>query len=525
MTYAQLPTGIILPEALARSVLSDRLFYGSPGSYKTARTDSKVRLGWSTPETSPDGATIPDLSTIRDQSRDLARNEPLALGALNSVVSAVVGEGIRPQSRVDAEVVGLSEAEVAAFQSRAEVIFNQVVSKKTFDAEGGADFYKSQEIVLRGKLEAGDVFVVRRFIERPGKVCGTCIHIVEGERVLEPPSKRGDRRHRGGVQTDTNGFPVGYWIAQQHPGEHMGLMDSDFTSIPAYDKNGDPLVLPIMLTRRPGQTRGMPWLAAVIEPLKKLGQYTEAELTGAVIASMFAVFVTTPSATTPLSAPATVPGMMNPASAAKNPSVAKMQSGMIVDLAPGEDVEVAQSSRGNGNFGPFIDAIIKQIGAALEIPYEVLLSSYQSSYSASRAAILQAWRFYLRERAALVRDYCQPVWEWVITEAVARGLLDAPGFFDDPIIRAAWLATDWIGAQAPQIDPVKEANAAEKWNKLGIISKQDISAAQGRDYDRTQRRIRKEQAEELTMPLAVADRELAAQSAKPPAIAPSRAGK
>ncbi len=100
---------------------------------------------------------------------------------------------------------------------------------------------------------------------------------------------------------------------------------------------------------------------------------------------------------------------------------------------------------------------------------------------------MDAWRFFMRERDFLVQAYCQPCWEWAITEAVAKGMLPAPGFFEDPMVRDAWLGAEWVGQGVPQIDPLKEANAAKAWNELGIWTLQDISAQQGRDWDRTHR--------------------------------------
>lgn len=46
-----------------------------------------------------------------------------------------------------------------------------------------------------------------------------------------------------------------------------------------------------------------------------------------------------------------------------------------------------------------------------------------------------------------------------MAEAVARGRIDAPGFFTDPAIRAAYLGAEWIGPSQGQLDPVKEITA------------------------------------------------------------------
>ena len=100
------------------------------------------------------------------------------------------------------------------------------------------------------------------------------------------------------------------------------------------------------------------------------------------------------------------------------------------------------------------------IGAGLGIPYDVLVKEYNSSYSAARAALLDAWEEFRMRRTWFVDDFCQPVYEIWLSEAVARGRSIAPGFFDDPLIRAAWCSAQWIGPVQGSLDPLKEANAA-----------------------------------------------------------------
>ena len=58
-----------------------------------------------------------------------------------------------------------------------------------------------------------------------------------------------------------------------------------------------------------------------------------------------------------------------------------------------------------------------------------------------------------------VADFCAPIYEIWMAEAVARGRIDAPGFFTDPAIRAAYLGAEWIGPSQGQLDPVKEITA------------------------------------------------------------------
>ena len=153
-----------------------------------------------------------------------------------------------------------------------------------------------------------------------------------------------------------------------------------------------------------------------------------------------------------------------------------MGEGAIVDLGKGEKANIANPARPNAQFDPFFVSVVKQIGAALEVPFEELLLHYNTSYSAARAAMLQAWRFYSLRRWWLTCDFCQPSRELIIDEAVARGLIDLPGY-SDPAKRKAYCMALWIGPARGAIDELKEANAAGKRIDIGISNETLETAA------------------------------------------------
>lgn len=498
MSYAQLTSGLILPEQLARSVMSEWMF-GIHGAHRSTSPANKNTRGWVTSDGSADADSLADLPTLRSQSRDLVRNEALPAGAINVVVTAAVGTGIIPQSRLDFEYLGITEEQAANWERSVERLFAHWADTPACDAENRLNFWRMQEAVQRSKLENGDVFAVRRYTPRAGRMLGLSWQLVEADRVATPPAKSSDKSIRAGIERSSTGEPIACHIMQVHPSEAVLQSTSDaFTRIAMRDNAGSPLVLHIARRLRLSQTRGIPYLSPVIELLKQLSRYTEAEVTAAVISGMFSVFVKSPAAGTaasPLnSMPMGIPGMVGGTQSPppQGGQVTKLQSGIIMDLAPGEEIQIAEAQRPNTAFDPFVMALLRQIGTALEIPFEVLIRHFTASYSASRAAIQEAWRFFLKERDALIMDFCQPAWEAVVSEAVAIGLLDAPGFFDDPLRREAWLACDWIGQNAPHLDPVKEANAAKLWNDLNILSLQDIASGIGKDFDRQIRRITQE---------------------------------
>ena len=70
----------------------------------------------------------------------------------------------------------------------------------------------------------------------------------------------------------------------------------------------------------------------------------------------------------------------------------------------------------------------------------------------------------------MASNFCQPVYEEWLAEAVARGRIAAPGFFADPLVRFAWCGAEWVGDGPGAIDPLKEINAAEKRLALNITT-------------------------------------------------------
>src|SRR5699024_853820 len=64
-------------------------------------------------------------------------------------------------------------------------------------------------------------------------------------------------------------------------------------------------------------------------------------------------------------------------------------------------------------------------------------------------------------RKWLTQQFCQPIYEEWLAEAVAKGRINAPGFFSDPAIRAAWSGAEWYGPSQGQLNPLMEANAAK----------------------------------------------------------------
>lgn len=424
------------------------------GGYVSGDKGHRGMRLWQTSESSANQAITGSLRTMRARSRDLVRNAPIAGGAVSSVVLNVVGDGLVLQSQVDRDVLGLSPEQAREWQLKAQREFSMWARHADFTERLTWD--EMQELALRSVLESGDLFVVRRRDASGQTPYGLRLQFIEAERVSNPSYGLNTDTMVDGIVLDDNGVPTGYSISTRYPGDFIYQSAQQWKT---YDKGktvtGTPLILHLYDQQRVDQARGVPYLAPVVAAIKQLSDYTEAEIRAAVISAMFTVFVTKPT----VEDDGTIIG--TPAdSASVDPSTElALGNGAIVDLAEGEDVKFADPNRPNTAAQVFIETMCKQIGIALDLPFEVLMKSFNASYSASRASLEMAWQMFRKRRSWLAWKFCQPVYEWVITEAVASGRLQAPGYFADPLIREAWLGSEWIGPSRIQLDPQKEAAA------------------------------------------------------------------
>ncbi|MBQ9565650.1 MAG: hypothetical protein IJU98_08700, partial [Synergistaceae bacterium] len=129
------------------------------------------------------------------------------------------------------------------------------------------------------------------------------------------------------------------------------------------------------------------------------------------------------------------------------------------------------------------------------VPAEVLFLNFESSYSASRGALLEAWKLFHYWRGWWADNFCQPIYyEW-LCEAILKGRVPAPGFFDDPMIAYAYSWAEWTGPSQGQLDPVKEVKAAILRVENGFSTRQrETAELTGGDWELNHRQLVKEEA-------------------------------
>lgn len=422
----------------------------------TPGASSPARRFWNPFARDARSDTLPQLGGQRAASRELAATNPIAAGAINTNIDRVVGTGLALACQPNAAVLGWSAQQAADWKRLVQAEFSLWADSTACDHTDTNTFYELQSIVLRSVLESGDCFTLLPNGERSTmRPYALRLQLIEADRVGNPRGAMDTEREAAGLRMAESGAVEAYHVYARHPGASYtargGLYEGQW--ITRLGASGRKRMLHHYRKRRPEQPRGVPYLAPIVDTIKQLGRYTEAEITAAVITAYLTVFIETPTGNT---APVFDGGAG--AAAAAAPEIG-LGMGAVVGLAPGEKASVVNPGRPNPNFGPFIENVITQIGMALGLPRELLIKQFNSSYSASKAALLDAWIYIRSVRVWLAGSFCQPVFETWLGEAVSLGRVPAPGFFTDPLLRWAYTRASWPGDSMGSISPKDEVAA------------------------------------------------------------------
>lgn len=463
-----------------------------PGSPSRATTQ-----GWKVRSNGVNVDTLTKLDKIRAGSRDLFMNTPIAVGALQRIKTNVIGQGLKLQSSIDWKTVGISREQAEAWQRDVETKWLYWCTKEA-DIRRAHTFEELQALALLSQMLSGDCFALLPHITpNRGQLFNLRVQLIEADYISNPNSKPDTEELAGGIQVDRYGAPLRYFMkVPSNKSQSIYLNNPNgvgrWEEIPAVGAaSGRKNILHLYKIDRPGQRRGIPILAPLLLPLKNIGRLSDAEVTGALVASMFTVFVKN-SPTNSLN-PQFDPSQSVIQNDPNKEYKYELAPGAVVGLAEGQDIEIAKPERPSNMFVPAFETFVKEFAMALQVPYEVLMLNYGQSYSASKAALLEAWKFFTTERSIFATKFCQEVYEAWLVNAIQLGHITAPGFLEDPFKRAAWSKCRWNGPGIGQINPLDETKAAVLRLQAGLSTHETEHAAiYGTDWESAARSLARE---------------------------------
>ncbi len=485
---------------------------GNLRSYTGADQTSQELASWGPLLKSADGDYLPNRDTIVARSRDLYRNSGWAAGAVSRHLNSVIGAGFRLSVKPDYAALGLTPEWADEFAKEVEGLWRLAAEDPDcyLDAARQDSFNGLLGLAYRHYLIDGEALALGLWDEdKPKGRPATTIQLIDPDRLSNPNKAIDSQLLRSGVELDARGAPIAYHFRDGHPDDwRFGRGSYTWTRVEREIKPiGRRQVIHAYEKERTDQTRGVGMFAPVIERLKMVDKYDRVELQAALLNAVFAAFIESPF-DHELMEEALGGGNGVGQYQALRTEFHKSKS-LTVDgvriptLFPGEKFSFQTAQRPAAQFGAFEQACLRNIASGLNLSYEQLSQDWSSTnYSSARAALLEVWKFHLRQRSGFAEKFATPIFILWFEEQVARKKIKLPGSVSFYEGKAAYCRVRWIGQGRGWVDPVKEVLSAQMRMEMGISTLEDECADQGKDWQEVlqQRRREIEEMKRLGIP-------------------------
>lgn len=427
---------------------------------------SRLTADWVTSNTSADSEVYGSAQKLRDRARQLCRDNDYARQALRAIEGNVIGQGIPFQSQVRMQRGGKLDTGI---NDAIEAAWKRWSYAQHCHTGGKLCFADIERLVIRACAESGEVFI--RLVRQSfgGSTIPLAMEVIEADQLddgLNGRSQQGNEI-RMGVEVDGWGRPIAYHFLAYHPGDYQFSNQQISTQrhkrIPAEE------VIHLYRSERPGQTRGVTWFASAIQRLHHLAGYEQAEVVRARASSALMGFITSPE------------GELIGDDVMDGERVSNFEPGVFKYLNPGEEVTVPSLDSPDGQFEPFLRAMLRAMSAGIGCSYETISRDFsQTNYSSSRLSLLEDRDHWRILQSWLIENFHRRVFSEWLDLAVLSNALALPGYEQQPerFKAARWMPRGWAW-----VDPAKEVAAYKEAVRCGFKTLADVVAEQGGDLD------------------------------------------
>lgn len=414
---------------------------------------SKRLSRWLAPSTSANSETQMGLVTLRDRARDLRRNNPYARRGIEAITSNVVGHGIQTQFRDNSDVDNLLPSETV---ENLELSWKNWAETTAIDFDGRNNIFGLQRLIMDAVVESGEVLVRKKYTY--GLNFPLQYQVLESDflDVNKNESVSNGNAILQGIEFNKKGKRVAYWLHESHPGSYDTLFGNTIESkrILAED------VIHIYRMDRPGQVRGISWLAPILVRVKDLDEFEDAQLVRQKVSACFTAFVRDIS----------IDSADEEFSSEDYDMMERMEPGIIEHLPSGKQIEFSNPPELQ-NYQQYVTQVLRAIGAGLGITYEVLANDYSNvNFSSGRMGWIEMFRN--------IKLWQENVMSLQFMDVVAKDFLQVWDILGEDVEQIGWLH---ITPKREMIDPTKEIPAAILAIRGGLSNLSDELMALGKD--------------------------------------------
>lgn len=452
-----------------------------------ASETNRFNADWVTTNEDINVALQRELATIRSRSNWLARNNPYASGAINTLLNYCVGTGFDLQMTVASPkktAKGFQLIERDAFNDYTEDLFRYWGDDVSIHASSSSpmSFEDCQSFAFRRLVTDGEVFC-HLVYDKGRDVVPLTLEFISPNSLDTITSEHNGNPVVMGVELDKRSWqPVAYWVYSKAGADpRYSRSYTNSVRIPASD------MIHAFVMLEPYQVRGLPFVSAVANTFRDIAKYTDAQLIRNRIAALFGVFIkgadgggsfvqdTTASDTTQS-------GTGFPVDSNGN-ILANLAPGIVGKLPEGYEIDTVNPTSPENSFTPFLEAHLKAIATGYQggLSYTSLTrDTSHTTFASGRQAENMDHQGFRPLMRFFSRRVLSPILRRWMDAGVLSGAITAPGYEVNP---KYWQRHAWMPAGWPQgINPLQDVKAAVERMKAGITTLADECAYLGLDW-------------------------------------------
>ncbi len=452
---------------------------------------------WPAGTSSGNSIDIHHHATVRQNVRNQMYDSVEGRALIRSIVDTTVDVGLRNKPTPIPEIIGKSPEELEIWSEKTAMMFHLWAQSKRSHRSRINNFYQNQRLYQLFQQRDNDIFT--RFYYGRDKDLLNPLQI----EFMDPNQISGydytstylqDLRNDDGIVREMSRREIAYKIwAIDKNGQYKNV------TIPAVgEKSGRIFMIHGFNPEYAGQGRGYSKMMHLIQELTDITDFKHSTIQKAINQASFIAAIENEEqdASNPLEGRSAGPikeygsdplpgdGAQNITDESLKPvinwdvtneaTIRQPGSHLIGNLRRGDKIKYLQDTSPSAQYDKFVESFFSSICSSTGWAIELVLKKFGNNYSASRGTLMLCWRTAQIERNEMIADLCNPIWEMWLSEEIAAGRIQCSGW-SDKYIRAAWLCNVWTGAQMPNIDPLKTAQADEKYVELGAQDLDDVA--------------------------------------------------
>ena len=405
-----------------------------------------------------------DLDRLRARGRDLVNNNDYARKFVGMCQTNIIGPGgVRLQARVQ-DTPGRPDTAANAAIESAWAEWQTVA-----DAQGRQHFRDICETLV-GSLPPDGEFLVRLITGADaGNRFNFALQLIDVDRIdTSHNAQEGANQVIMGVEVNQWRRPVALHIFAAHPND--GTQSSrQRVRVPMGE------IIHSFKTERAGQLRGIPWMAPGMLGLHHLGGFIQSAILAAEHGANHYGFFTTPDGGPP------VGGVDDSA----EQTITTSQPGIYDTLPTGVTFQAHESKYPNETFGPFVKTALQRVATGWRVAYVSLANDLEGvNYSSIRSGVLEERDRWMADQEWFISVFMEPVYRAWLQVALLSGAITMPNGSPLPAAKLQkFSAHEWQARRWEWVDPKGDMEAKILMVKAGLMSPQDLAAAQGYDFE------------------------------------------